>query len=69
MTCRCVAGHKVSEVRVVALEDAPPAWYHDPWGRYTFRFWSGAAWTSQVANGGTVAEDPPGDSDAQEPAA
>jgi hypothetical protein len=30
----------------------PLGWYSDPTGRYLYRYWDGAAWTSQVSNGG-----------------
>ena len=59
---RCVADHKVDEIRVVVMEDAPAAWYRDPWRRFTHRWWDGQAWTSNVARDGTPAEDPPGPS-------
>jgi hypothetical protein len=37
----------------------PPAqWYGDPTGRHTHRYWDGAQWTPQVADGGTTASDP-----------
>lgn len=33
-------------------------WYPDPRGRNELRFWDGAAWTDNVANGGQVSVDP-----------
>jgi hypothetical protein len=37
----------------------PPAqWYADPTGRHTHRYWDGARWTPQVADGGQTASDP-----------
>ena len=56
----CLAGHRVPEVRVVAMEDAPSGWYSDPWGRFTKRHWDGGSWTSAVMRGETLAEDVPG---------
>lgn len=38
----------------------PPAagWYHDPAGRFTYRYWTGAQWTEQVSSEGRTASDP-----------
>lgn len=33
-------------------------WYSDPTARYSYRYWSGTAWTEQVSNGSTTAIDP-----------
>lgn len=39
----------------------PPAgWYPDPSGRHEQRYWSGALWTKQVADGGQSSVDPHG---------
>lgn len=35
-------------------------WYGDPEGRHQFRYWDGAAWTSQVADDGKDSLDPLG---------
>lgn len=37
----------------------PARWADDPFGRHASRYWSGAAWTDQVANGGVTSTDPP----------
>jgi Protein of unknown function (DUF2510) len=37
-----------------------PDWYGDPEGRHQFRYWDGAAWTSQVADDGKDSLDPLG---------
>ena len=38
----------------------PPAagWYHDPAGRFTYRYWTGAQWSEQVSSEGRTASDP-----------
>lgn len=36
-------------------------WQPDPDGRHEYRYWDGSAWTDQVADGGVVSSDPPGD--------
>lgn len=33
-------------------------WHPDPGGRHQFRWWDGASWTDQVADGNTVGTDP-----------
>ena len=33
-------------------EVSPPAWHHDPSGRFHFRWWDGREWTSHVATNG-----------------
>jgi uncharacterized RDD family membrane protein YckC len=38
---------------------SPPAWYADPSGRHTHRYWSGTAWTEHVADHGQQSVDPP----------
>lgn len=35
-----------------------PGWHPDPSGRYQYRYWDGAAWTSHVSTGGVVSADP-----------
>lgn len=35
-----------------------PGWAADPFGRNEYRYWDGATWTDQVANGGVVRTDP-----------
>jgi uncharacterized RDD family membrane protein YckC len=40
-------------------QEAPPAWYVDPFGRHTHRYWSGIAWTEHVADNGQQSVDPP----------
>ena len=35
-----------------------PAWHPDPTGRHELRWWDGAAFTDQVADGGTTSTDP-----------
>jgi hypothetical protein len=57
----CAAGHHLAEAQFVVMEDAPPGFYSDPYGRFTQRQWDGRAWTSQVRRDGTPAEEPPGD--------
>ncbi len=37
---------------------SPAAWYPDPSGRHTHRFWNGTGWTPHVADDGHVAVDP-----------
>ena len=37
----------------------PLGWYADPSGRHELRFWDGAAWTAQVADGGVLGVDQP----------
>jgi hypothetical protein len=41
-----------------APASAPPAWYADPAGRHTHRYWDGAQWTPHVADGGQTSYDP-----------
>ncbi|MBA2496982.1 MAG: DUF2510 domain-containing protein [Acidimicrobiia bacterium] len=36
---------------------APPGWFPDPSGRHQFRWWDGAAFSDQVADGGVVGAD------------
>ncbi len=36
----------------------PPGWYHDPLGRYQFRYWDEGAWTTHVSHNGMVCVDP-----------
>jgi hypothetical protein len=38
----------------------PAAWYPDPTGRHQQRYWDGARWTDNVADGGQQAVDPAG---------
>ena len=57
----CAAGHHLAEAQFVVMEDAPPGFYSDPYGRFTQREWDGQAWTSQVRRDGTPADDSPGD--------
>jgi tetratricopeptide (TPR) repeat protein len=35
----------------------PAAWYADPLGRHQYRYWDGAAWTHNVADGGQTSVD------------
>jgi hypothetical protein len=35
-----------------------PGWYTDPTGSYSYRYWDGSGWTSQVSSGGTSGTDP-----------
>lgn len=35
-----------------------PGWYQDPAGTYSYRYWNGSQWTSQVSTGGTAGSDP-----------
>jgi hypothetical protein len=37
-----------------------PDWYPDPAGRHEFRYWDGASWTQNVADGGAQSVDPLG---------
>jgi hypothetical protein len=57
----CAAGHYLTEAGFVLMEDAPPGFYTDPWGRFPQRRWDGNEWTSQVSGDGSLAEDPPGE--------
>ncbi len=41
-----------------APASAPPAWYVDPSGRHTHRYWDGAQWTPHVADGGQASYEP-----------
>ncbi|MDO8879551.1 MAG: DUF2510 domain-containing protein [Coriobacteriia bacterium] len=43
-----------------AAGTAAAAWYPDPTGRHEMRYWDGAKWTADVADGGTAATDPEG---------
>lgn len=36
-----------------------PGWFRDPFVRHEQRFWSGAAWTEHVQDGGVPGIDPP----------
>lgn len=41
------------------VESAPgPGWFPDPAGRYEYRWWTGQAWTADVASSGVPALDP-----------
>lgn len=33
-------------------------WYTDPTGSYSYRYWDGTSWTSQVGSGGPSGTDP-----------
>jgi hypothetical protein len=35
-----------------------PGWFRDPAGRYEYRWWTGEAWTADVATGGVSSLDP-----------
>jgi hypothetical protein len=35
-----------------------PGWAADPYGRHQWRYWDGARWTDQVADGSTQSTDP-----------
>lgn len=41
-----------------AESSQPAAWHPDPMGRYEYRYWDGAQWTANVANGGQNFQDP-----------
>ncbi|MDZ4166352.1 MAG: DUF2510 domain-containing protein [Coriobacteriia bacterium] len=43
-----------------AAGTAAAAWYPDPTGRHEMRYWDGAKWTADVADGGAAATDPEG---------
>lgn len=48
-----------AEQSAVAAESvAPAAWYPDPTGHHTHRYWDGTAWTGHIANNGVVGWDP-----------
>lgn len=38
----------------------PAGWHQDPTGRHQHRYWGGAQWTDQVADGGSTSTDPVG---------
>lgn len=40
-------------------ENAPAAWYADPFGRHEQRYWDGGQWTEHVTTGGLQSGDPP----------
>lgn len=37
---------------------SPANWFADPTGRHELRYWDGRAWTADVSDGGTTAQDP-----------
>lgn len=37
---------------------SPANWFPDPTGRHELRYWDGRAWTADVSDGGTTAQDP-----------
>jgi hypothetical protein len=45
-----------SEPPAALIQD--PGWYVDPGGRHQFRYWDGAGWTDQVADGGAMTVEP-----------
>ncbi len=40
-----------------SVEHSPPAWQPDPSGRFHYRWWTGAEWTSYVSTNGQVTVD------------
>jgi hypothetical protein len=47
----------VARSRSSAAVSVPARWLADPTGRHELRYWSGAAWTTHVADGGKQSED------------
>lgn len=41
-----------------AAPSSPASWFPDPTGRHELRYWDGRAWTADVSDGGTTAQDP-----------
>ncbi len=41
-----------------AEASSPARWAEDPTGKNQWRWWSGSAWTDQVANNGVTTTDP-----------
>jgi opacity protein-like surface antigen len=41
-------------------EAHPASWLPDPFGRYAYRYWNGAEWTTTVSTNGTTESDPQG---------
>ncbi len=41
-----------------AAPASPASWFPDPTGRHELRYWDGQAWTADVSDGGTTAQDP-----------
>ena len=42
------------------MSKQPNGWYNDPTSRYTYRYWNGAQWTTEVSSGGSAVTDPNG---------
>jgi hypothetical protein len=42
------------------MAQQPGGWYTDPTGRYTYRYWNGTQWTTEVSSGGSALTDPNG---------
>ena len=42
------------------MSKLPNGWYTDPTSRYTYRYWNGAQWTTEVSSGGSALTDPNG---------
>ena len=46
------------------MAQSAPGWHPDPWQRYEYRFWDGAAWSDHVSSNGAPFTDPvPSDAD------
>ncbi len=40
------------------MAQEPAGWYTDPTGNYSYRYWDGLRWSSQVNSGGNTGTDP-----------
>ena len=53
-----IAAPALTAPTLTAPTRAPAAWYPDPAGRHTHRYWDGAQWTAHVADDGRAGLDP-----------